>query len=175
MVVYGVNAALAIPTGLKAIQVATGNGYCLAVKSDSTVVVWGTGAGSAVPATLGKVKNVFASHDLASAITVNGEMVSWGNMGLPSPQVAKPNDTTGVRMVAPGMFHTLFLRANGALGGWGYNGASQAAIPAGAPTDGVAIAVGYRYSVVLRANGLVYAWGERNYNASVTPPAITSP
>jgi len=179
VVLYGGAASLSVPVaGTKVIHAAVGNGFYVIVKADSTVNLFGTGAtAAATPSDLGKVKAVWATYDMVTALRVNGELVTWGAISVSAgqAQTAKPADSSGVRQCVSNRFHAFGVKESGELFAWGYNGYGQAAIPATAPTDFVAVAAGYRYNVGLRANGLLYAWGERNYGASVVPANLASP
>jgi hypothetical protein len=60
--------------------------------------------------------------------------------------------------VATGFSHSLALKANGRVVGWGDNWAGQANVPADL-SNVVAIAVGSWHNVALTASGAVVAWG----------------
>ena len=66
-----------------------------------------------------------------------------------------------------GGLHSLALKANGSILGWGLDNFGQATPPAG--NDYVAIAAGWEYSLALKADGSIVGWGH-NYQGRATPP-----
>ena len=64
--------------------------------------------------------------------------------------------------IAAGAYHSLALKADGTVVGWGENGYGQTTIPAGA-TNVVAIAAGDYHSLALKADGTVVGWGDNSY------------
>lgn len=162
------------PAGLKAISIAMGTTFVVAMKPDSTVVAWGSGAGATVPAGLGKVKSISASRGQVVAIRVDGTMVVWGSHSVYSPYVAQPTGLVGLKAGSAGIFHSIVLKDNGQMLAWGFDNWKQGEVPAGAPTDVVAISAGYRYNLALRANGKVFAWGDKTYGQLAMPAAIAS-
>lgn len=153
------------PTGfLTAVTVVTagGFGHTVALLSDGTVRAWGSNA-------YGQIGD-------------GGIMVT----SVPTPvQVVDPSDPTGylqgVVALAAGGDHTIALKGDGTVWGWGRNNYGQlgngttlgsstltAVVdptdPSGLLTGVVAIAAGTWYhTVALKANGTVRAWGWNNY------------
>ena len=74
--------------------------------------------------------------------------------------------------IAPGVFHNLALRVDGAIVAWGRNGSSQTDVPAPA-TNVTAIAGGIEHSLALRADGAVVAWGG-NSDGQLNVPATAT-
>ena len=70
--------------------------------------------------------------------------------------------------IAAGPDHSLALKADGSIFGWGYNYYGQASPPAG--SDYVAIAGGYYHGLALKADGSIVGWGYNRYG-QVSPPA----
>ena len=64
--------------------------------------------------------------------------------------------------IAAGGWHSLALKADGTVVGWGENYYGESTIPAGL-ANVVAIAAGYNHSLALKADGTVVGWGE-NYS-----------
>ena len=69
--------------------------------------------------------------------------------------------------IAAGAYHSLALRAEGSIIGWGYNNYGQALPPAG--NDFVAIAAAGDHSLALKADGSIVGWGN-NTSGQATPP-----
>jgi len=74
--------------------------------------------------------------------------------------------------IAAGSFHSLALRADGKVVGWGYNGYGQTNSPASA-TNVVAIAAGSGHSLALKTDGRVVGWGENDYGQTNGPASAT--
>jgi len=107
-------------------------------------------------------------------------------------QALTPADATNVVAIAaggPGL-HSLALRADGTVLGWGHNAYGQAT---GVPnwvspevstglvmvagqvlTNAVAIAAGGMHSLALRADGTILGWGDDWYGQSTPPPSLTN-
>ena len=63
--------------------------------------------------------------------------------------------------------HSLALKLNGSVVGWGDNRRGQATLPEG--NDYVAIAAGRFHSLALKSDGSIVGWGE-NRKGEATPP-----
>lgn len=96
-----------------------------------------------------------------------GTIWSWGSEtdGL---QTNVPEGDDFVQ-VAAGAKHSLALRADGTIVGWGSNLYGQINIPDF--QDFVAIAAGGDFSIGLRSNGEVVTWGRNNYSQVSGKPA----
>jgi alpha-tubulin suppressor-like RCC1 family protein len=83
--------------------------------------------------------------------------------------------------LAAGYLHSLVLRRDGTIVGWGYNNNGQTNIPASA-TDVVALAAGYSHSLALKSDGTVIGWGaggsgtsgDPNYGQTTIPASATN-
>ena len=77
----------------------------------------------------------------------------------------------GVKAVAAGGYHSLVLKTNGVVLGWGDNTYRQVIVP---PTlNGVkAIAAGYFHSLALRTDGTVVVWGDNSEGQTNLPPGL---
>jgi alpha-tubulin suppressor-like RCC1 family protein len=84
-----------------------------------------------------------------------GSIVGWG--GWPGVgNIPAPN--AGFVAVAPGVDHTLGLKADGSIVAWGSNDRGQCNVPT--PNTGfVAVAAGFPYSLGLKVDGSIVAWG----------------
>jgi Regulator of chromosome condensation (RCC1) repeat len=75
--------------------------------------------------------------------------------------------------VAAGGDHSLALRNDGSVVGWGGNFDGQATAPSGL-SNVVAIAAAYAHSLALRADGTVVAWGYNYYGQTNIPVGLTN-
>lgn len=89
------------------------------------------------------------------------------------PGAAAGNTCGDALAVAAGGAHTLALKHDGVVVGWGDNTAGQAAVP-GSLTDPVAIAAGEFHSLGLREDGAVIAWGKNANGQTSVPGSATN-
>src|SRR5438105_3727730 len=87
-----------------------------------------------------------------NATAAPGTVVSWGAY-RDVPAAAQ----SGVTTIAAGGEHTLALKNDGSVLGWGLNDSGQTTVPAAAQSGVIAIAAGFRHSVALKNNGSVVA------------------
>jgi alpha-tubulin suppressor-like RCC1 family protein len=92
-----------------------------------------------------------------------GSVESWSVMNVDS------TDFIGSRFtaIAAGGNHSLALKSDGSIVGWGLNEYGEATPPAG--NDFIAIAAGASHSLALKSDGSIVAWGYNNYGQA-TPP-----
>ena len=81
--------------------------------------------------------------------------------------------TTPMVAVAGGGYHSLALKADGAVVAWGYNNYGQTKVPAMAKNV-VAIAGGGYHSLALQADGRVVAWGYDGNGLANVPATATN-
>jgi hypothetical protein len=75
--------------------------------------------------------------------------------------------------IAAGDIHSLALKSDGTVVGWGSNGFGQLNIPAGL-NNVTAIAAGYGHSLALKSDGTVVAWGDNVYLQSSVPAGLNN-
>lgn len=106
---------------------------------------------------------IFASSCMAKVADA-GSIISWGNI------VYDSNDfpLTDVVAITAGGWHSLALKSDGSMVGWGVNSSGQASPPSG--NDFVAIAAGDTHNLALKPDGSIVGWGE-NYYGQAEPPS----
>jgi alpha-tubulin suppressor-like RCC1 family protein len=175
-----------VPAGLSNVVAIAARGfYSVALKSNGTVASWcSTPPGqSNVSATLSNVTAVACGggdYERSMALRSDGTVVVWRN-GLPHEEPVPP-EVRDMVAIAAGDSHSLALKRDSTVFGWGYNGDGQAtgvptktapddaSIYSGFVTIGgrvlsnvVAIAAADRYSLALKGDGTVVAWGDKRY------------
>jgi len=138
------------PPGLSnVIGVAGGIATGFAVKSDGTVVYWGSSNGTNVPAGTTNVIAVSATGVFGNnALRSDGAVVGWAG--------SLPPAVSNIVSIASGFNFSLALRAEGTVVGWGNQLFST--VPAGL-NHVVAISAGFSHALALRSDGTVIAWG----------------
>ncbi len=142
--------------GVKAI--AAGMDHSLALKSDGTVVEWGSMTDADIPAGLSDVTAISAGYRFSLALKKNGTVVAWGT-DL-SGETDVPAWLTGVVAIAAGHGFGLALKSDGTVVAWGEGRFGATDVPAGL-SEVVAIAAGADFGLALTANRLVEEWGNR--------------
>ena len=165
-----------VPTTLGACtDVAAGKTFSLALKSDGSIVAWGSGA-TATPPSASGASRVFASALTAAALKSNGSVVTWG--GGDSPDLLSvPGSRTGLQSVAlslpPGSasHRTVLVDASGEVRAFGpvFTGSARPA-DLGACTQ---VAMRYDHVVALKQGGTVAAWG-RNTSGQCNVPVTAT-
>jgi alpha-tubulin suppressor-like RCC1 family protein len=181
------------------IAVAAGRSHRLALRSSGTVLGWGYNdyGQRNPPAIAHGAVAISAGRDHNLALKPEGTIVGWGyNLvgaatgvrgGGPGFAIFEGRTLTNVVAVAGGSDHSLALRADGTVVGWGFNyyGAATgvptpsfpffgAGVVARAGNNVVAIAAGERHSIALRADGTVVGWGNNDYGQTNRPPEATN-
>ena len=133
-------------------MVSAGTDHTVALKSDGTVVSWGS--------------NAFGQ--LGDGTIINSVKVDPNQFPLPVFGVQVPG-LSSVQAVAAGGNHTVALKSDGTVAAWGYNGGGQLGdgtiidrwSPVTVPglSGVVALAAGNAHTVALKADGTVWAWG----------------
>ena len=100
----------------------------------------------------------------AGPVLVGGTVVEWG-----TGQIPPPAGLVGVVAIAAGEYHSLALKNDGTVVGWGYNFDLEATPPAGL-SGVVAIAAGELHSLALKNDGTVVGWGDDQFGQA-SPPA----
>jgi hypothetical protein len=152
-----------VPEGLSDVTAIAAGGWhieshSLALKSDGTVVAWGSNSygETTVPAGLNGVTAISAGvyHNLA--LKSDGTVVAWGFNGDGAATV--PGGLTGVTAIAAGGWHSMALKGDGTVVAWGRGVEGQTSVPEGL-SDVTAIAAGWWHGLALKSDGTVVAWG----------------
>jgi alpha-tubulin suppressor-like RCC1 family protein len=75
--------------------------------------------------------------------------------------------------IAAEAYHSLALKADGTVTGWGRTDYGQASTPSGV-SNVVAIAAGFADSLALEANGKVVAWGDNTFGQTNIPAGLSN-
>ncbi len=209
VVIWGnVNEHILPPAGLSnVVASAVGNEQALALKADGTVVVWGgnTWNQASLAPGLNNVVAIATGFGHCLALRADGTVLGWGfdasGQATGVPNSNPPNSSAGAVMVgghllsgvvaiAAGQIHSLALRADGTVVGWGYNSYGEAT---GVPTttgdfdnsgpvviggrvlsNVVAIAAGWYHSLALKADGTVVGWGDNSAGETTIPAGLSN-
>lgn len=173
IVVWGPNTTHGLqnpPAGSDFIAVAGGDNFAVALRSNGTLVDWGSF--SSVTGSTPSGNNfiaISAGKEHAVALRSNGTLVAWGKNNKGQCNVPAGSDFV---QIAAGTQHSLARRANGTVVAWGKNSSNQCNVPAGARFSD--IAAGSAFSVGISASpataGQLIAWGNA-YNGELNLPA----
>ncbi|MBB6636049.1 immunoglobulin-like domain-containing protein [Cohnella thailandensis] len=176
---YGSGKANAAQTGAGSgiVKIAAGAYHSLALKSDGTVVAWGSNSAGQtdVPDELagpGKAIDIAAAGNYSLALKSDGTVVAWGDNHNGVTDV--PAGLTGVVAIAAGGAHVLALKSDGTVVAWGSNTFGQSTVPAGL-TGIVAVAAGEIHSLALKSDGTVVAWGNNDEGQTNVPNGLAKP
>ena len=183
----------------KYVAVATGGGHTLALQADGTLWAWGSNqfgqiaqgtvnlSPNATPAQVGADSDwiaISAGGLHSVALKADGSLWAWGDNqfgqlgqgatdlnphNTPS-QVGNDNDWA---FVSAGDLHSLAVKRNGSVWGWGDNTSGQLGngttadraipFPISSPaefTDVVRVAAGPTHSLAISAQGKIFGWGD---------------
>jgi len=156
------------PQGLSGVKaVSVGERHAAALRSDGTVVCWGSNdfGETNVPPGLSNVIAIACGGHFSIALRSNGTVVQWRDtlayIGSPPPGL------TGVRAIAAGYHRALAVKNDGTVVGWG-----QVEVPAGL-SNVIAVSAGGSHTLALRADGAVVAWGDNSAGQSEVPGGLT--
>jgi uncharacterized repeat protein (TIGR01451 family) len=191
-------------------QLSNGGGFTLALKSDGHVWSWGvnysgqlgdgtdsnTAKSPVLISHFGNVTAIDAGGAHSLALKGDGSVWGWGNnTSLQAGEFEQffPYKTRPVRVsalagtftaVSAGGDHSLALRSDGTVWGWGANSLGQLGngttsgtgvyppVQASGLTNVIAIAAGTGFSLALKSDGTVWSWGT-NFNLVLGLPGST--
>lgn len=136
-----------VPAGLQAVAIAAGSYHVVALKPNVTVVCWGSNnyGQTNVPAGLSNVTMIAAGYYKSMAVTSNGKFWEWGNLELGPPPT---NSWNGILRLSPGESHTVALKDNHQLTGWGSTYYGELSPPANL-TNILAVSAGYHLTLAV--------------------------
>jgi alpha-tubulin suppressor-like RCC1 family protein len=179
------------------LSAAGGIHFSVGITSEGTLWSWGynqfgqlgdgTTEDKALPVQIGTANDwvtVSGGYLHGLAIKADATLWAWGDNGwgqlgdgstlrkLAPVQIGSDSDWAAVAGSA--LYHTLALKADGTLWGWGRNDLGQLGLGTtstrevtpvliGSDTDWVAIAAGGHHSLALKADGTLWAWGLNDY------------
>lgn len=193
------------PPQIAAILANTTRNFPTGTSFDCDNITCGTGILDAGEAVAGARSTVSAGGYHTVAAKADGTVVTWGrnsygqlgggeSLSLTRPYPGSPLATlSGVRDVSAGIWHTIALKSDGTVWGWGANpqgmigngttSTQVTPVQASGLTDAIAIAAGDRHSLALKADGTVWAWGLNasgqlgrgvgNYTDSLVPVQVS--
>ncbi|MDW8373738.1 MAG: Calx-beta domain-containing protein, partial [Planctomycetota bacterium] len=129
------------------------------LEPDESVVVQVASSASYIIAGTGSVQVMILQREL-------GSLIAWGDNLHHQCDTPLFTDVVGI---AAGGYHSLALRADGSVIGWGGQWVGQSKIPAGL-SNVVQIAAGDVHSLALCSDGKVVAWGHHG-DGQCTPPS----
>ncbi len=129
-------------------DIAMRGSHCLALRSNHTVVAFGSNNNGEtnVPPGLNDVAAISAGAAHCLALKTDGTVVAWGNNG--SGQTNVPEGLSGVIAISAGDLHNLALKSNGVVVAWGDNSYGQTNVPSNL-SNVVFISAGSHHSAVL--------------------------
>jgi hypothetical protein len=114
----------------------------------------------------------------AARVTVSPVAV-WGDRSPDHGEFRIPAEATNVVAIAAAVWHSLALRADGTVLGWGMyetdapeNGHFPIPVPSGLDKV-VAVAAGEAHGVALRDDATVVAWGNNRHGQTNVPPGLS--
>jgi hypothetical protein len=122
-----------------------------------------------VPSGLRDVTAVAAGARHGLALTIQGDVVAWGENAFGQARV--PRRLGQARAVSAGAAHNLAIRTDGTVAAWGNNNGGQCRVPRSVG-EVVAVAAGGWHSVARRPDGTVVAWGENFHGQTRTPAGL---
>ncbi len=112
-------------------------------------------------------------------LKADGTIAAWGGLNSYG-QTTVPAGLDHVVAIAaggeywwPDSAHSLALRNDGTVVGWGYNGFGQVVAPSGL-SNVVGVAAGRSHSVALKGDGTVVAWGDNGYGQRNVPSGLSN-
>ena len=140
---------------------------------------WLYDSGNYVPTNVtGGITAIAAGWAYNVAVLTNGNVIAWGDILSSYPEAAAtkvPSSATNVSIVSASSFHSLALRNDGTVLGWGYYSPYNGEQP---PPNGlsniVAIAAGPDHDLAVKSDGTVVAWGTNDLGQCTVPSGLSN-
>lgn len=155
------------------IAVAAGETHSMVLRSNGTVLSWGSI--SNVPTDVTNVIAIAAGLNHNLVLRGDGRVRAWGNTADPG-LTNLPTSLSNVVAIAAGSLHNVILRSNGTVFASGSNTHGQSTVPTNL-TQVVAVAAGPTHSMALRKDGSVVIWGLSSFpvaNHSYVPSSLSN-
>jgi hypothetical protein len=150
------------------VAVTGGGWHSLGLKSDGTIVAWGSNYDGqcGVPAPNADFVAVAGGRIHSLGVKSDGTIVAWGWNENGECDVPAPN--ADFVAVAGGGSHSLGLKSDGTIVAWGQNGDGQCDVPE-PNADFVVVAGGRIHSLGVKSDGTIVAWGGNDYGQCDVP------
>lgn len=145
------------------VAIAAGYSHGLALKSNGSVVAWGSNSQGQtnVPSNATNIVAIAAGQTHSLALRQNGRVTAWGYNFF--GQTTVPAGLTNVVAIAAGHNFSLALKSDGTVVGWGDNYDGQTTMPAGAaPITAIAGGEGHTLAIKLAAPRLTVQLSQEN-------------
>ena len=141
-------------------QVSAGYSHACGVRSDGSVVCWGSNREGQAEAPSGLFTQVSAGGNHSCGVRSDGSVVCWG-LNRYGQAVAPSGSFTqvsagGGQSYSAGGNHSCGVRSDGSVVCWGFNRYGQAVAPSGSFTQ---VSAGGNHSCGVRSDGSVVCWG----------------
>lgn len=164
-------------TALSGVEaVAAGETFSMALKTDGSVLVWGSPAVTNIPSAALSGVDAIAAGDQHALALKDGEVIAWG-VNTHGQCNVPVELTSGVSAISAGLHYSMALK-DGAVHVFGIAPGHPDEfgirdVPVEALSDVTAISAGSWHALALRDGG-VMAWGAPQFDATLVPPAATS-
>jgi len=163
-----------IPTDTDFVAVAAGASHAIALKSNGTVVAWGSNAfGQTDVPDSNDIVAIAAGDHFSIALREGGSLLAWGiedGSTNDRGQVTDLPEGSDFIAIAAGHWHGLAIRDDGSAVAWGRNDIGQSSVPTG--NDFMAIGGGAFHSAAVRGDGItgsIDPWGTTSWGLSNVP------
>ena len=164
----GFNCAIPITAMSNVIDIAAGWSHNIALKNDSTIVVWGytdpsVGSPGEIPSYLINDNIIAIACGLYHSIVLDnkGSITAWGSNRHGECDITPHENNINFTAIAGGEFHTIALK-DGAVYAWGRNNYGQLDIPPEAQSGVTAIASNGSHNLALKSDKSLVAWGNND-------------